>query len=81
MLKAYVPNAVARRRPTTQKQWPFGCSTATGRFEAPESTPGLGSQRLLHSGKLLLPGSLEARGLRVEAWLHARSSDTGSEFS
>ncbi|CAE7194491.1 unnamed protein product [Symbiodinium sp. KB8] len=29
-------------RPTTQKQWPFGCSTATGRFEAPESTPGPG---------------------------------------
>ena len=23
-----------------QASWPFGCSTATGRFETPESTPG-----------------------------------------
>lgn len=35
-------NRYLGRRPTTQKQWPFGCSTATGRFEAPESTPGPG---------------------------------------
>ena len=28
-----------------------------------------------------MPGSSEARGLRVETWLHARSSDTGLELS
>mmetsp|Transcript_41233 Transcript_41233/g.76700 ORF Transcript_41233/g.76700 Transcript_41233/m.76700 type:complete len:299 (-) Transcript_41233:145-1041(-) len=30
------------RRPSTQANWPFGCSTATGRFVTPEPSPGPG---------------------------------------
>ncbi|CAE7724277.1 unnamed protein product [Symbiodinium pilosum] len=39
---AAVLDSVKEWRPSTQASWPFGCSTATGRFETPESTPGPG---------------------------------------